>query len=158
MELGPRQTSLRQVLRWFLDNEVYDPETRRSECIYHAADVARSIWVDCGIASIRASVAFWRGLRIIRVERRSTPGGGKLPPRAWIDWRAVVSRCGGRVSDRGAVRGGPARQRWPRGGRVPSRPPRPLRGPRQVPSRRTSRLPQAIVAEGRNPGCHLWGP
>ncbi len=107
LELGPRQTSLRQVLRWFMDNTVYNPETRRDECIYHAADVARSIWVDCGLASIRASVAYWRALRIVRTEKRSTPGGGKLPPRAWIDWRAVVSRCGGRVSDRGAVRGGP---------------------------------------------------
>ena len=109
LELGPRQTSLRQVLRWFTDNTVYNPETqRRDECIYHAADVARSIWIDCGLAlQSCASVAYWRA-RIVRTENRShARGWAKLPPRAWIDWRAVVSRCGGRVSDRGAVRGGP---------------------------------------------------
>ncbi len=108
LKLGRRQTSRRQVLRWFVDHATYNPDSGRAECIYHAADVARSIWVDCGHASICAAVAYWRALKIIRTERRATPGGGKLPPRAWIDWRAVVSRCGGRVCDRGAVRGGPS--------------------------------------------------
>ncbi len=108
LKLGRRQTLFRQILRWFVDNTVYNPETRRDECIYHAAAVAGSIWVDCTVASVRAAVAYWRSLKIVCTERRSTPGGGKLPPRAWIDWRAVVSRCGGRVSDRGAVRGVPS--------------------------------------------------
>ena len=108
LKLGRRQTSRRQVLRWFVDHATYNPDSgarrvhlpRRGRGRLDLGGLQRGL-------DPRA-VAYWRSLKIVCTERRSTPGGGKLPPRAWIDWRAVVSRCGGRVSDRGAVRGVPS--------------------------------------------------
>ena len=52
LKLGRRQTSRRQVLRWFVDHATYNPDSGCAECIYHAAAVAGSIWVDCSVASV----------------------------------------------------------------------------------------------------------
>ena len=124
LKLGRRQTSRRQVLRWFRRPRHVQSRQRAASASTTPPTWPGSIWVDCGHASICAAVAYWRATEIIRTERRSTPGGGELPPRAWIDWRAVVSRCGGRVSDRGAVRGGPSAAPAVAAGRPgPSRPP-----------------------------------
>jgi hypothetical protein len=107
LDLDPRKRSLRDVLRWFLDHLAWDESEGRELCLYHAASVTASMWVQCGRRSVRSAVAFWRALGVIRLApERKGPGGGRVPPRAWIDWATVLLRCGVRDSDPDSVPGG----------------------------------------------------
>ena len=99
----------------------------------------------------------WRGAErdAWRLQRRPEydENGGRLFPQRWIDWRAVVSRCAGRASDRGAVRGVPSAEGPPPrvGALVPGWPPPGPAPPSSPPSSRLQRSRE-------NPGCHMRGP
>ena len=142
LKLGRRQTSRRQVLRWFVDHATYNPDSGRAECIYHAR---RRGQVDLGGSAVTPrSAPRWPtggALKIVRTEAarrragencRRAPGSTGVPSSAG---------AGGESATAVPSAAAPARhQRWPRGGRGPSRPPclRWTRTGCRVPSRRAS--------------------